>query len=163
MPPKIAQLVNQENHQNRFNAVIPKLAHLLEHNGKNLHIAYLCTPSVIQVTKHKHEGCHFCGYRNIQMLLSSLPPLLESTTRQLPSWSDEKRGPSVLELQDMIERAWDMGFNSHGRIATGGIRGTRKHIGTSEVSKFPKLAEKKRKRSRVSKRQETKELMGFEP
>lgn len=68
------------------------------------------------------------------MLLSSLPPLLESTTRQLPPWSDEKRGLSVLELQDMIERAWDMGFNSHGRIATGGIRGTRKHIGTSEVS-----------------------------
>lgn len=68
------------------------------------------------------------------MLLSSLPPSLESTTRQLPPWSDEKRGPSVLELQDMIERAWDMGFNSHGRIATGGIRGTRKHIGTSEVS-----------------------------
>lgn len=79
------------------------------------------------------------------MLLSSLPPLLEPTTRQLPPWSDEKRGPSVLELQDMIERAWDMGFNSHGRIATGGIRGTRKHIGTSEVSKFPKLAEKKKK------------------
>lgn len=79
------------------------------------------------------------------MLLSSLPPLLESTTRQLPPWSDEKTGPSVLELQDMIERAWDMGFNSHGRIVTGGIRGTRKHIGTSEVSKFPKLAEKKKK------------------
>lgn len=68
------------------------------------------------------------------MLLSSLPPLLDSTTRQLPPWSDEKRGPSVQELQDIIERAWDMGFNSHGRIATGGIRGTRKHIGTSEVS-----------------------------
>lgn len=78
------------------------------------------------------------------MLLSSLPPLLESTTRQLPAWSDEKRGSNVLELQDMIERAWDMGFNSHGRIATGGIRGTRKHIGTSEVSEFPKLAEKKK-------------------
>lgn len=47
----------------------------------------------------------------------------------------------MLELQDMIERAWDMGFNSHGRIVTGGIRGTRKHIGTSEVSEFPNPAE----------------------
>lgn len=80
------------------------------------------------------------------MLLSSLPPLLESTTRQLPAWSDEKREPSVLELQDMIERAWDMGFNSHGRIAMGGIRGTRKHIGTSEVSEFPNLVLLKRKK-----------------
>ncbi|KAF5864975.1 hypothetical protein ETB97_005862 [Aspergillus alliaceus] len=36
-------------------------------------------------------------------------------------------------LQDMIENAWDMGFNSIGRIETGGIRGTRKYIGTPEA------------------------------
>ena len=34
----------------------------------------------------------------------------------------------------MIERAWDMGFNVNGRIETGGICGTRKYIGTPEVS-----------------------------
>ena len=33
----------------------------------------------------------------------------------------------------MIEQAWDMGFNSSGRIETGGIKGTRKYIGTPEV------------------------------
>ena len=43
------------------------------------------------------------------------------------------RLPSVLHLQDMIERAWDMGFCTYGRIETGGIKGTRKYIGTPEV------------------------------
>lgn len=41
--------------------------------------------------------------------------------------------PGVLKLQDMIEDAWDRGFNSQGRVETGGIRGTRKYIGTPEV------------------------------
>ena len=43
------------------------------------------------------------------------------------------RIPSILQLQDMIEHAWDMGFNLTGRVETGGIRGTRKYIGTPEV------------------------------
>ena len=42
--------------------------------------------------------------------------------------------PSILQLQNMIEHAWDMGFNIMGRVETGGIRGTRKYIGTPEVS-----------------------------
>lgn len=33
----------------------------------------------------------------------------------------------------MIEDAWDAGINLEGRIETGGIRGTRKYIGTPEV------------------------------
>lgn len=33
----------------------------------------------------------------------------------------------------MIEDAWDQGFNESGRVQTGGIRGTRKHIGTPEA------------------------------
>lgn len=41
--------------------------------------------------------------------------------------------PSVFQIQDLIERAWEMGFNPHGRLETGGIRGTRKYIGTPEV------------------------------
>ncbi|KAJ1705426.1 hypothetical protein COH20_012385 [Aspergillus flavus] len=41
--------------------------------------------------------------------------------------------PTILQIQEMIESAWDMGFNSIGRIETGGIRGTRKYIGTPEA------------------------------
>lgn len=45
-----------------------------------------------------------------------------------------RRLPTILDLQNMIEEAWDRGFNSIGRSDTGGIRGTRKYIGTSEVN-----------------------------
>lgn len=41
--------------------------------------------------------------------------------------------PSVFDIQEWIEAAWDKGINAEGRIETGGIRGTRKYIGTPEV------------------------------
>ena len=41
--------------------------------------------------------------------------------------------PSIFRIQDYIEHAWDMGINANGRLETGGIRGTRKYIGTPEV------------------------------
>jgi len=74
----------------------------------------MCEDETIQIYKLSAEGNHFCGYRNIQMLLL-------------------REQYSILELQDMIESAWDKGYNSHGRIETGGIRDTRKHIGTLEA------------------------------
>lgn len=43
--------------------------------------------------------------------------------------------PTIFDIQGCIEDAWDLGINAHGRIETGGIRGTRKYIGTPEVSK----------------------------
>lgn len=42
--------------------------------------------------------------------------------------------PSIFKIQDYIEHAWDLGINAHSRIETGGVRGTRKYIGTPEVS-----------------------------
>lgn len=41
--------------------------------------------------------------------------------------------PSIFHIQDYIEEAWDMGINAQGRVETGGVRGTRKYIGTPEV------------------------------
>jgi hypothetical protein len=41
--------------------------------------------------------------------------------------------PGILQIQDMIEAAWDRDPYSDGRQATGGIRNTRKWIGTPEV------------------------------
>lgn len=46
------------------------------------------------------------------------------------------RVPSILQLQELIEDAWDKGINDTGRIETGGIRGTRKYIGTPEARVF---------------------------
>jgi hypothetical protein len=44
--------------------------------------------------------------------------------------------PSIFLIQDHIENAWDMGINESGRVETGGIKGTRKFIGTPEVSRI---------------------------
>jgi hypothetical protein len=41
--------------------------------------------------------------------------------------------PSIFQIQEWIETAWDRGINAQGRLETGGIRGTRKYIGTPEV------------------------------
>ena len=44
------------------------------------------------------------------------------------------RIPSIFDIQEYIENAWDLGINAEGRVETGGIRGTRKYIGTPDVS-----------------------------
>jgi len=44
--------------------------------------------------------------------------------------------PTIFDIQEYIEHAWDLGINAQGRVETGGIRGTRKYIGTPDVSKL---------------------------
>ncbi|GIZ44049.1 hypothetical protein CKM354_000725800 [Cercospora kikuchii] len=127
MPDRIADMIREETERNRARNVIPKLAQYLQQDPENKH-ACLCTTEVVQVHKLRNEGGHFCGYRNIQTLLSCLPA---SITCLGSSSSLDKC--SILDIQEMIESAWDAGINSHGRIATGGIRGSRKHIGTPEA------------------------------
>ena len=111
---------------NEFQGIVPVLAQLC-HQDPSLSRAFLCHPDVTHVVKMAKEG-GFCGYRNIQMLISYI--------RDARSERHEKfvgRLPSIIKLQDLIETAWDRGYNPLGRIETGGIRGTRKYIGTPEV------------------------------
>lgn len=114
MPTRIAALIGAEASQNKLTGVIPILATFLQHDS-HVETAYLCDDAAIQVYKIKGEGNHFCAYRNMQMLL----------------FHEQLKIP---ELQEMVEGAWDRGYNAHGRVETGGIKGTRKHVGTSEVS-----------------------------
>ena len=108
----------------------PGLVHVLARLSamdKNIAKAFYCSPSVRHIAKMKNEG-GFCGYRNIQMLISYI--------REGIAPGHEHFGnkiPSILRLQDLIETAWDMGFNSNARIETGGIKNTRKYIGTPEA------------------------------
>jgi hypothetical protein len=77
----------------------------------------------------------FCGYRNIQVLAAHI------IGTQTPGW--EQFGddiPSIFQIQDLVETAWDRGYNARGRVETGGIRGTRKYIGTPEVWTFSMVA-----------------------
>jgi zinc finger-containing ubiquitin peptidase 1 len=50
----------------------------------------------------------------------------------------KRKLPSIFQIQDLIEEAWDMGINAQGRAETGGIKGTRKYIGTPEVGPWSK-------------------------
>jgi hypothetical protein len=71
----------------------------------------------------------FCGYRNIQMMTSYIIGVESQGYEHFNG-----KIPTIFDIQDYIENAWDMGINSQGRIETGGIRGTRKYIGTPDVS-----------------------------
>lgn len=126
MPEKIFEIVSKEDDSNDLFGVIPALTELLEISN-DIEVAYLCNQEAVQIATIPNEGCHFCGYRNIQMLLLSLDPesRLKISSKKL----------AIPEIQDMIEKAWDADINAHGRVQTGGIKGTRKHIGTSEVSR----------------------------
>lgn len=77
----------------------------------------------------------FCGYRNIQVLAAHI---IATQTTGWKQFGDDI--PSIFQIQDLIETAWDRGYNARGRIETGGIRGSRKYIGTPEVWTFSAVA-----------------------
>ncbi|KAA8634577.1 hypothetical protein SMACR_04511 [Sordaria macrospora] len=106
--------------------VIPVLAQLFERCFSTRR-AFLCHPSTNHVSKLRKEG-GFCGYRNIQMLSSYI-----INTKYPGHQHFRNEIPSIFDIQEMIETAWDHGINPNGRVETGGIRGTRKYIGTPEA------------------------------
>ncbi|KAL8843093.1 MAG: hypothetical protein Q9170_000223 [Blastenia crenularia] len=130
----IANQISQDGHlvrlevvANETRGIVPVLAQLCEQDP-TLSKVYLCHPCVQHVFKMAKEG-GFCGYRNIQMMVSFIQATRWQGYEYFPG-----RVPSILDLQELIESAWDRGINAAGKIETGGIRGTRKYIGTPEVS-----------------------------
>ena len=95
--------------------------------------AWFCHPSVVHVYKYKHEG-GFCGYRNTQMTISYIRGSKATGHQLFP-----ERIPTVIEMQDWIEKAWDEGINDYARKQVGRLRGTRKWIGTTEVRTQPEF------------------------
>ncbi|XP_063735261.1 zinc finger-containing ubiquitin peptidase 1 isoform X2 [Eleginops maclovinus] len=70
-----------------------------------------------------------CGYRNIQMLLSSLHTI-DAYAPFLP----EKAVPSIPRVQSMIEEAWKEGLDPHGASHFNQrLQGTRAWIGATEI------------------------------
>lgn len=134
MPKWLHRLLEDEEKQHLEDApaaVLQILGKVLAQDS-DVEAAYLCHPAVRYVGKVKgkckNEGNNFCGYHNIQMLISYI-----STTEVNTLESHVGVIPTIQEIQDMIEEAWDQGFNESSRVQTGGIKGTRKHIGTPEV------------------------------
>lgn len=107
--------------------VIPVLRQLLQQSASTEY-AYLCDPYVQHVSKLRREG-GFCGYRNIQMMCS----YILGTSYAGTHGNFGGKIPSIFDIQEFIEAAWDKGINKQGRVETGGVRGTRKYIGTPEA------------------------------
>ncbi|CAF9933021.1 MAG: hypothetical protein ALECFALPRED_005462 [Alectoria fallacina] len=120
------RLLRIENIANEVRGIVPVIMQLCEQDP-TVSRAYLCHSDVTHVVKLAKEG-GFCGYRNIQMMISYIRDARSDGYEHF-----QGRLPSIIQIQDMIERAWDRGFSSLGRIETGGIRGTRKYIGTPEA------------------------------
>ncbi|XP_063244305.1 zinc finger-containing ubiquitin peptidase 1-like isoform X2 [Bacillus rossius redtenbacheri] len=77
-----------------------------------------------------------CGYRNCQMLLSSMC-WDERLARQLAGYWQVSYGhmPSVTHLQRLVETAWELGFDPEGRHALGGrVVNTCAWIGPDEIA-----------------------------
>ncbi|KAI8965651.1 DUF1671-domain-containing protein [Daldinia sp. FL1419] len=106
--------------------VIPVLAQLFQQN-KYTQYVYLCHPQTQHISKLRHEGS-FCGYRNIQMLISYI-----IGTGAPGAAAFKNTIPSIFQIQDLIELAWDQGIHEDGRIELGILKGTRKYIGTPEA------------------------------
>lgn len=119
-------LVRQESVNNQTPGILPVLAQLFEQDHMVSKV-YLCHPGVRHVAKTS-GAAGFCGYQTTQMLISYI------RGAKAQGYEHFSRAiPSVLEMQDWIEDAWDMGINVSGRVETGGVKGTRKWIGTPEV------------------------------
>jgi hypothetical protein len=119
-------LVRVESIANETPGLVPVLARL-SYLDPSVDQAFYCSSEVRHVAKMAKEG-GFCGYRNIQMLISYI-----CGAKACGSEHFQGKIPSILKLQDLIEQAWDMGYDSMGKIETGSIRFTRKYIGTPEA------------------------------
>jgi len=127
LDPTTGHLVKVVTVSNETPDLIPVIALLCEHDPRVAR-AWVCHPGTKHVGKQIRGEGGFCGYRNIQMVVSYIQSAYPRGSHPF-----EIRIPTILRLQDWIEEGWDKGINSSARLETGGIKGTRKYIGTSEV------------------------------
>jgi hypothetical protein len=130
---KDGHIVTEHTLENEVSGLIPVIARLCTASSGYLSSIYVCDSIVHHVHKGTTPG-HFCGYRNIQMLVSYIRGMKAKGHERF-----EAGLPGILQIQDMIEEAWDRDPHSVGRQETGGIRNTRKWIGTPEVCTLPRL------------------------
>ncbi|XP_050664662.1 zinc finger-containing ubiquitin peptidase 1-like isoform X2 [Leptidea sinapis] len=97
---------------------------------------YLCSAVDHYASTYGDRGWG-CGYRNMQMLLSSLLRHPAYAARLIEGGVTERDCdcvPSIPALQRLVERAWELGFDTQGSEQLGSkLHNTRKWIGACEV------------------------------
>ncbi|XP_030750524.1 zinc finger-containing ubiquitin peptidase 1-like [Sitophilus oryzae] len=106
-------------------------------NASNVVRNLLCTSVDHYASSYGDKGWG-CGYRNIQMIISSLLTHTGYNERLYKLWHKEKPPrsavPSISRLQSLIEEAWSQGFDIQGSEQLGcRLVNTRKWIGATEV------------------------------
>ena len=114
-----------------FSGLIPELARL---PMGNLLDRRLCRPGCDHVKATWLDQGWACGYKNFQMLLSSLRHDPLYSAHLFGSNALEQEIPSVSYLQKLIEKAWAAGFDSAGREQLNGrLSNSTKWIGPTEI------------------------------
>ena len=70
----------------------------------------------IPLNYYPQRDNYSCGYQNLRMILSSF-----------------SMSYTLTEIQELIEKAWDEGWDPQGRLELGLLAGTRTWIGTPEI------------------------------
>ncbi|XP_022822926.1 zinc finger with UFM1-specific peptidase domain protein-like [Spodoptera litura] len=119
----------------RTTGLLERIAQL---NAQNPSIVktYLCSAVDHYASTYGDRGWG-CGYRNMQMVLSSLmrhPQYSSLLSSSLERERDCDCVPSIPRLQLLVERAWQLGFDTQGSEQLGSkLYNTRKWIGACEV------------------------------
>ncbi|KAF2893498.1 hypothetical protein ILUMI_12680 [Ignelater luminosus] len=109
----------------------------LSSNSQNIVRTLTCTCVDHYASSYGDRGWG-CGYRNAQMLISSLLTHTGYNERLYKLWQGQKPPrsavPSISRLQNLIEQAWSQGFDVQGSEQLGcRLVNTRKWIGATEV------------------------------
>ncbi|KAK9743656.1 Peptidase family C78 [Popillia japonica] len=116
--------------------LVPRIR-ALSTNSQNVTRTLLCTCVDHYASSYGDRGWG-CGYRNAQMLISSLLNHTGYNERLYKIWQNQKPPrssvPSISRLQTLIEHAWCLGFDLQGSEQLGSrLVNTRKWIGATEV------------------------------
>lgn len=116
--------------------LVPKIRSLST-NTQNVSHMLICTCVDHYASSYGDRGWG-CGYRNAQMLISSLLTHTGYNEHLYKIWQNQKPPrssvPSISRLQSLIEQAWSQGFDEQGSEQLGSrLVNTRKWIGATEV------------------------------
>ncbi|KAK9763408.1 hypothetical protein K7432_009930 [Basidiobolus ranarum] len=107
--------------------LIDQLKILIESSEEEDSVVYFCHPATKHISYDKRDTSWGCGYHNLQMVLSCLLAMEEFDLNL-------KSMPDVHQLQQLLEHAWEAGFDTEGAAQLGNhVVGTKTWIGATEV------------------------------
>ncbi|CAF0882446.1 unnamed protein product [Didymodactylos carnosus] len=131
---KLNQLAKQpvERQESRTQGIIDSIHHFVPTNGVGGVIDRRLVSNCDHFSATWLDGGWSCGYKNFQMLLSSMMHDVQYRQKLFCERSDI---PSVTRLQQLIEEAWRNGFDSQGREQFNGrLYQSTKWIGPTEIT-----------------------------